>query len=59
MTNENYSITEAQDLANNLQAVFSFIDSGVPEHNLPSEVLEALLDYASRTVGELNLVLRG
>lgn len=59
MTNEKYSITEAQDLADKLKSVFVFIDSGVPSHDLPPEILDALLDYASRAVGELNLVLRG
>lgn len=59
MTIEKYSISEAQDLANKLKAVFVFIDSGVPDNDLPPEVLESLLSYSSKAVDRLNLVLRG
>ena len=59
MTTEKYSISEAQDLANKLKAVLVFIDSGVPDNDLPPEVLESLLSYSSKTVDRLNLVLRG
>lgn len=59
MANQNYSSSEAQDLVNNLKAVFVFIESGVPEHDLPSDVMDTLLRYVSSSVDKLSLVLRG